>query len=258
MKLDGKTALVTGGAVRIGRAICEALADRGCNLVIHYHHSGNEAKKFAAQLKAKGLKTFLVSGNLSSDSGCRAVISAAVKKAGRLDVLINNAAVFHKDGLMSVTSGKFMREMEINFLAPMLLTREFSQRIMKETKREKKDVSGKVVNLLDRRITGSESDCLPYLLSKKMLAEFTKSSALQLAPYITVNGVAPGAILAPPRHAGTGSRTRDFAGNIPLGRKCTPGDVADAVVFLLESDGITGQVVFVDGGQHLLGNVQND
>jgi len=261
MNLKGKTALVTGGAVRIGRAICEVLAGRGCNVVIHYNKSLNEATDLALELEAGGVDAVTVRGDLSSPAGCSRIISDAVRKAGRLDILINNAAVFHKDSLMSSTKKKIVQELDVNFLAPAMLIKEFSGRIL-AGRGMTPGVKGKIVNLLDRRISGSETGCLPYLISKKMLAELTRESAIELAPYITVNGVAPGAVLAPGLKSGTGTRlrrnrnaVRDMAGVIPLEKRCTPRDVAHAVVFLLESDGITGQVIFVDGGQHLLGNV---
>ena len=191
------------------------------------------------------------------------MLSDAARKAGNIDALINNAAVFHKDGLMAVTERKFMAELRVNFMAPAVLMREFARIVIDRSQKTGGAPSGKVVNLLDRRIAGAEAGCLPYLLSKKMLAEFTRSSALELAPYVTVNGVAPGAILPPPVKKGPGKPgkgrgvtaiTRDLAGTIPLKRKCSVNDVAEAVIFLLESDGITGQVIYVDGGQHLLGS----
>jgi NAD(P)-dependent dehydrogenase (short-subunit alcohol dehydrogenase family) len=107
-----------------------------------------------------------------------------------------------------------------------------------------------VVNLLDHRIVGVPTDCVPYLLSKKMLAEFTRMAALELATSITVNGVAPGPVLAVDKRRNLAAREK--AGDIPLARRPTPEDVAAAVVFLLESDSITGQTIFVDGGRHLI------
>jgi NAD(P)-dependent dehydrogenase (short-subunit alcohol dehydrogenase family) len=265
MKLIGKTALVTGGAVRIGRAICEALAGCGCNVVIHFNPSGDEALKLVSALKRKSIKAIAVQGDLSSENGCLSLMEKAWDSAGSIDILVNNAAVFHKDGLDSATVESFMGEFNVNFVAPMVLTRAFHHRISRAGARSRSGgdreggLHGKIVNLLDRRITGSESGCVAYVLSKKMLAEFTRIAALDLAPYVTVNGVAPGAVLAPaaPRGGGSGAdRTRDLAGKIPMARRCTADDVASAVMFLLESDGITGQVIYVDGGQHLLGGIE--
>lgn len=249
MNLQSSTALVTGGAVRIGRAICQVLSASGCGVVVHYNRSRTEAEKLVDGLQRAGRRAFAVKGTLFSQENCERVIDQAWEKAGRIDVLVNNAAVFHKDTLMSATEEKVMEELKVNFLAPMMLTRAFALRACGADNGP--GIKGKVVNLLDRRIAGNETDCVSYLLSKKMLAEFTRNAALELAPSITVNGVAPGAILPP---SGRGAdRVRDLAGKVPLQRQCTPDEVAAAVAFLLESDAITGQTVFVDGGQHLVG-----
>jgi len=262
LNLSGKTALVTGGAVRIGRAICEELASKGCNIVIHYNHSVDDAKLLATKIKSENVNSWLVKGDLSAETGCKGILKDAERKAGRIHILVNNAAVFHKDGLMSSTDRKLKAEIEVNLLAPMMLMKEFARMVLHDCKGEGDAVAGKVINLLDRRIAGAEVGCLPYLLSKKMLAELTRSAALELAPYITVNGVAPGAILPPPVHdertvggKGAKDRVRDLAGKIPMKFRCSTGDVAKAVVFMLESDALTGQVIFVDGGQHLVGTV---
>jgi NAD(P)-dependent dehydrogenase (short-subunit alcohol dehydrogenase family) len=217
------------------------LAERRCNIVIHYRDSGRAATTLAAALRKRGVRAQTVQGDLATEKGCEAVLAQALKAAGCLDVLVNNAAVFHKDRLASATSEKLLRELQVNLMAPMALIRAFA----------KTRGRGKVVNLLDRRIAAHDLECLPYLLSKKALAELTLTAALELAPAISVNAVAPGAVLPPP---GRGAAyIRDLAGRVPLRRKVTPADVASAVIFLLESDAITGQVVFVDGGQHLLG-----
>lgn len=259
MELKGRTALVTGGALRIGRSLCEALAARGCDVVIHCNHSEAEAKDLAAELRRK-VHAHVVRGHLGSQEECEAVFQKACKCAGEIEILVNNAAVFHKDSLMDLTEEKLRAEWDSNVAAPILLTQAFARRVLLTREMAAEDEAedgqegmpiGKVVNLLDRRLTSNEAGCLPYLLSKKMLAEFTRNAALELAPHITVNGVAPGAVLAPP---GEGTEyLRDWAGTIPLKRRCTAEDVAAAMIYLLESDGITGQVVFVDGGQHLLG-----
>jgi len=240
MNLKSSTALVTGGAVRIGRAIGEALADRGCNVVVHYNRSAAPAKLLCLDLARKGVRAFAVQGDLGTAAGCERVLREARRKAGMVNILINNASVFHKDTLSSMTEKKLLLELRINLVAPVVLTQAFARAT----------VNGRVVNLLDRRIAGNDPTCVPYLLSKKMLAEFTRSAALELAPRITVNGVAPGAILPPPGKEP--QRVRELAGQSPLKRQCTPEEVAAAVVFLLESDAITGQILFVDGGQNLL------
>lgn len=242
MKLRGKTALVTGGAVRIGKAICEALADEGCNVVIHCRRSLSSAQQLATSLKGRGVKAWVVCEALDSEADCRSLIADALKQAKQLDILINNAAVFHKNRLATVTERKLRLEFGVNLFVPICLTRFFAEQADR----------GAVINLLDRRILANDAECIPYSLSKKALAAFTQEAALALAPAFTVNAVAPGAVLPPP---GKGAEYLfDHAGRIPLKTRITPEDVAAGVVALLRLEGVTGQTIFVDGGQHLLGN----
>ncbi len=242
MSAKRPVALVTGGAVRIGRAIVEALARDGYGVVIHCNRSLKAATDLAAAIRRRRGAAWVVCGALDSEAACRAVMQSAHRLAGRVDVLVNNAAVFHKGGVDGVTEAALLDELKPNLIAPVLLTRLFAE----QTRR------GCVINLLDRRIASHDTTCIPYLLSKHALAEFTQAVALALAPRIRVNGVAPGAVLPPP---GRGAAyLHDRAGVVPLKRQVTPRDVADAVVMLTRLETVTGQIVFVDGGQHLLGN----
>ena len=240
MNLRGQTALVTGGAVRIGRAICEALAAAGVNVIVHYRHSSVEAEQLRAELEQRGVKAWTLAADLTSEAACRDLVERAAASAGRLDILINNAAVFHKDNLLATTEAKLFAEFWPNLFAPLLLMRAVAE----------KSSGGKIINLLDRRIAGFDTECVPYVLAKKALAELTQLAAKELAPRFTVNGVAPGAVLPPPGKGG--DYLRDLAGPVPLQKQVTPADVAAAVLALLQSDAITGQLLFVDGGQHLL------
>ncbi len=241
-KLHGKVAVVTGGAVRIGRAICESLAGAGCDVVVHYRGSAREAEEARGVCERHGVRAWSVQADLSAEAGCQRLIDEAHRQAGRVDILVNSAAVFHKDPLREVTGDKLLAEFWPNLFAPILLTRAFAARCAK----------GSIVNILDRRITSHDTTCAPYLLTKKALAEFTKLAALDLAPGITVNGVAPGPILPPP---GKGADyLREHAGPVPLDKTFTPQDIADAVVFLVGNENLTGQILYVDGGQHLMGS----
>jgi len=244
--LMGKRVLVTGGAVRIGRAICEALARRGCVVVVHYHASESEAVALVNALRGEGAVAFAVGGALEGEASCVKLIRDAAAAAGGLDVLVNNAAVFHKDGLMATTEAKLRDELEINAFAPVFLTRAFAG-LPRESAGA--PLLGKVINFLDQRVARVERGALPYLLSKKMLVDFTQIAALELAPAFTVNAVAPGPVLPPP---GKGpEHIRELAGAMPLRVELKPEDIAKAVIYLLESDAVTGQTIFVDGGQHL-------
>lgn len=254
MNLEGKTVLVTGGAVRIGRAICLALAGCGCRVGVHYDRSAPEARELVDAIGADGGTAYAVQGHLESKESCRQVIGSVWSAWGTLDLLVNNAAVFHKQEWLTAPMSDIERDIRTNFLVPMMLIREFAARL-----RGREDAGGRgggapprgrIVNLLDRRIVGIDPECVPYQISKKMLAELTGAAAVDLAPDVTVNAVAPGAVLPPPGHLG--GAVRDLAGPVPLDAPCTPEAVAEAVAFLLEADTITGQTLFVDGGRHLV------
>ncbi len=231
MKLTGKQALITGGAVRIGRAISDALNAEGAEVIVHFQTSEHEAQAFWPNI---------IQADLNDPAQCETLIERAAEEFGPIDILVNNAAVFHQTSLMNATHEAMMKELQPNLLAPLALIRGFAR----QTK------TGKVVNLLDRRVTAHDITCVPYLLSKKALEELTKLSAIGLAPGITVNAVAPGAVLPPPQDVDDPSW--EPAGTIPLKKRPTPEDVAEAVLYLLKSDSVTGQTLFVDGGQNLL------
>jgi NAD(P)-dependent dehydrogenase (short-subunit alcohol dehydrogenase family) len=241
-ELTGHVALVTGGAVRLGRAMVERLAAEGCGVVIHCHRSRREADQLAADLRARGTAAAVVQGSLTTQTACARIIRTARRAHGRLDILVNSAAVFNRQGLAEITAKSLRDEFWPNLFGPVLLTQAFAA----ATRR------GHVINILDRRIASHDATCIPYLLSKKALAAFTEVAALALAPRIRVNAVAPGPILPPP---GKGARyLREHAGRLPLGRAPAVDEVAEAVVALVCSRSTTGQILFVDGGQHLLGN----
>jgi NAD(P)-dependent dehydrogenase (short-subunit alcohol dehydrogenase family) len=230
MILNGKRALVTGGAVRIGRAITEALQAAGVEVVVHYHNSRAEAE---------ALSPFTVCADLGSPEECRKLVELAEP----IDILVNNASIFTKDALADATPERVLREFQTNLFAPMELTRVFAAQARSD---------GAVINLLDRRIRCNDSTCVPYSITKKGLWELTRLSALEFAPRIRVNAVAPGPVLPPP--GSTAESARELAGNIPLEALPTPEQIAEATLFLLQAGSVTGQVIYVDGGQHLLGN----
>jgi len=241
MNLKNKSVLITGAAVRIGRGLAEALAGRGCRLALHCNHSLAEAEALAGQLRSNGCRAIVIKCDLLKPRAGEILIKRAFQALGRLDVLVNNAAVFGKKSLATSTEKQIRETLELNLMAPVLMTRAFANIIGK----------GKIVNILDRRIAGVESGLAAYLLSKKALADFTKIAALELAPDIAVNGIAPGPVLIPAK-----SSEREKSGIIPLKRRPTIADVAEAMIFLLQNDSITGEIIFADGGQHLLGAQQ--
>ncbi len=239
MNLKNKTVLITGAAVRLGRGLAEALAGEGCRLVLHCNRSAAEAASLAARLRRAGTKVHLIRRDLLAPNSGEEMIREAQKAFGRLDILVNNAAVFRKASLSTSTEKQIRETLELNLMAPILLTRAFARIAGK----------GKIINILDRRVAGLEPGLAAYLVSKKALADFTRIAALELAPDIAVNGVAPGPVLVQPKGG-----EREKAGRIPLAKRPTPADVAGAVIFLLQNDAVTGEIIFVDGGQHLLGD----
>lgn len=242
MNLKGQSALVTGGAVRIGRAVCRALAGASARVAIHCRASRRDADALAAEIRSDGGAAAVIEGDLGSAGGAESIFRDAVAAVGPVDILVNNAAVFHKDSPDSLDAEKLAAEFSVNLFSPLLLMRALAAQ----------GRPGRVVNLLDRRIAGIDPSCLPYELTKKALAEATRSAALHWAPRITVNAVAPGPVLPPP---GEGEDyIRDKAGRIPMGRATTPEEIAAAVLFLLGSDMMTGQILFLDGGQSLIAN----
>jgi len=222
---------VTGGAVRIGRAITEALIAAGVDVIVHYKNSGDNAGT---------LSQTTIQADLNDPAQCETLIARAAEKFGTIDILINNAAVFYKTGLMESTYEKLLNELQPNLFAPLALMRGFARQM----------TAGKIINMLDRRITSHDTLCVPYMLGKKGLEELTKLAALEFAPEITVNAVAPGAVLPPPEQAN--DIAWEPAGKIPLEKRPTPADIAGAVIYLLKTDVITGQILYVDGGQNLL------
>jgi len=237
--LTGKTALITGAAKRIGRAIAIALAGEGADIVVHYRDSKAEAEKLAEELQGLGVKSWTVRADLGKSAEYEVLIERAINAAGSLDILVNNASIFPADRLEDITFENLVTNMEVNAWAPFVLSRDFARLAG----------HGKIINLHDTRVKGFDWNHISYIMSKHVLAVFTKMMALKYAPEITVNAVAPGLILPP-----TGkdeSYINNLVGTVPLKRHGNPEDIAKAVVFLAKSDFITGQVIYVDGGRHL-------
>ncbi len=237
---QGKTAVVTGAARRIGRAISNALGEAGSNVVVHDHQSlRGECENLCDEMDRFGVKTWIVTADFADPSDTASVIGRALKAAGNLDFLVNSAAVFQGDTLRDADFKNLMHHMQINAWAPLILSREFAR----------VTAGGKIINLLDTRISGYDWKHASYILSKHTLHILTKMTALEFAPGITVNAVAPGLILPPPGK--DMSYLEELAATVPLKRHGGPADIVDAVLFLLRNDFITGQVIYVDGGRHL-------
>lgn len=236
-----KVALITGGAKRIGRAMAFHLAKNGWNLAIHYN-SSKEAI-LALELELKGMypnqrfASFKV--DLGATETASELVANVVDKMGTVDLLINNASLFNSATLKSSRNDLIFQQTMVNYIAPFILMRDFAN----STKQ------GLIINLLDTRITKNNSDYLAYTLSKKALLELTKMAALELAPAIRVNGIAPGAVLPPE------DKDHTYLDQIALKTPMkTPSGllaILKSLDFILDNQDLTGQVIFCDGGDHL-------
>lgn len=237
--LSGKVALITGASRRLGRAISLRLAASGCSIVVHYRTSSADAVSLCEQIRSAGGKAEMVQGSLENYEDCRTLLEKSGSLFGSLHFLVNNASIYRQGGV-DASMTEFMDMARVNALIPLRLSREFAERADE----------GCIVNMLDARISGHDSTHLPYYLSKKLLSSITENLALIYAPRIRINAVAPGLIL-PPEGKGEDFLKR-LSLSVPLQRHGYAEDVAEAVHFLISSDFVTGQTVYVDGGQHLL------
>lgn len=242
-RLEERVALVTGGAKRLGRSLCVALAASGCHVIVHYRTSRDEAMALCEELGRKGVRADAVRGDLAEAGDAAQVFSQAARVAGPVDILINNASIFPEDHVLEFGEDRLFDCIRVNAYAPLVLSRAFAAQ-----KRP-----GVIVNLLDTRVQDYDHRHASYHLSKRMLMTLTSMLALELAPSIRVNAVAPGLILPP--EGQSEAYLKELAGTNPLGSYGGPEDIVEAVLFLIRSDFVTGQIIYVDGGRHLKGRV---
>lgn len=239
---DGMTALVTGGAQRIGKTLALRLGALGANVAVHYKGSGAQAYGVCSQLQAKGVQAVALQADLADPQQCRDLVASARKELGHaVDFLVNNASTFPAVRLPALEWDALADTLKVDAWAPFELTRAVHKQLRKR--------GGATVNLLDARIADHDLGHAGYFLAKRMLADITRMAAIELAPQMRVNGVAPGPIL-PPKD-GDASDLARWAKHLPLLRPPTPDDVADAVLYLLGARGVTGEIISVDGGRHL-------
>ncbi len=241
---DRGAALVTGGGKRIGRAICLELARAGFDVAIHHRGSGDAAKAVAEEVRALGRRAATVAADLSIEAEARGLVPAAVEALGPLSVLVNNASVFEDDRVGGLGRDTWDAHIETNLRAPIVLAEAFADQAPDGT-----PYGSVIVNLLDQRVLKPDPRFFSYALSRNGLWWATRTLAQALAPRIRVNGVGPGPTL-PSVH----QTPEDFAaeaGGTLLQRAGSVDAVASAVRWLVEADMVTGQMIAVDGGQHL-------
>ncbi|HSB33296.1 MAG TPA: SDR family oxidoreductase [Nitrospirota bacterium] len=239
--LEGKVALVTGASKRIGRALSIALAEEGVHIVAHDRKNLEaDTIRVCGEVKDCGANSWPVMADLEKPEEYETLVRRALQAAGSLDILINNASIFLPGTIMDIGFGDVMRHMHVNAWTPLVLSREFARLARR----------GTIVNILDTKIAGFDREHAAYILSKHMLSVVTRLCAVEFAPEITVNGIAPGLILPP--NGKDETYLDEKAKSLPLKRHGGPEDVTEAALYLLRSRFVTGQVIYVDGGRHLL------
>lgn len=236
-------ALVTGGGRRIGRAICLALGRAGHGVAVHHRSGADEAEALVDELRGLGVKAAAIEADLIEAGAPGRLVDQARAAVGPLTVLVNNASLFEDDRVGSLDADLFDRHLAANLKAPILLAEAFAAQV------EAPDGRACVVNLLDQRVLKPDPRFFSYALSKAGLWWATRTMAQALAPRVRVNGVGPGPTL-PSVH----QTQADFdaeAAAIPLERASSPEAIAEAVLYLTRADRVTGQMIAVDGGQHL-------
>lgn len=232
-----ETAIVTGGAKRLGAEIAIYLANSGYDIALHFNKSQKSAEQTKSAIERTGNECRLFKADLGEPGSCEHLVHEIFDWTNNCTLLINNASVFDRGGFLETNSELLEREIAINFMAPFLITRTFVQCTR----------SGLIINMLDSRIKSLDTGYYAYTLSKKILYEHTLMSALELAPSFRVNGICPGPVLPPSGH---GAGLPDLK-RIPLQRTGTVEEILKAVGYLIQNEYVTGECLFVDGGKKL-------
>ena len=237
-----RAALVTGGGRRIGRALSVALAQEGYAVAIHHHDSKNEAEALAIEITRAGGKAVTLAADLSDESAVAELLPRAMSVLGPIGCLVNNASIFENDTVATATRDSWERHLAVNLRAPFVLMQSFARHLPEKA-------GGVIVNLLDERVWNLTPSFISYSLSKAGLWTLTQTMALALAPRIRVNGIGPGPTLPSPRQSA--QQFLDRCRKMPLRRGTSPDEIAAALRFILAAPAMTGQMIALDGGEHL-------
>ena len=236
------TALVTGAAHRIGRALALSLAADGWLVGLHYHRSAQAAQDLAEEITRAGGQAFPIDADLASEDEVVTLIPRLISEIGPLGLLVNNASVFERDQAMTATRASWDQHMETNLRAPFVLSQGFAAQLPDGQ-------SGLIVNVIDQRVWNLTPDFTSYTISKAGLWACTQMMAMALAPHIRVNAIGPGPTL-PSKHQ-TDEQFARQCHAMPLQRGASLGEMSAALRFILASPSMTGQMIALDGGQHL-------
>jgi NAD(P)-dependent dehydrogenase (short-subunit alcohol dehydrogenase family) len=243
MELRGKVALITGSGVRLGRAIAKALAKEGCDLAMHYNRSAVEAESLREELIVFGGRYELFQADLSSPEQINNLVASIDVKFPHLDILVNNAGIYPKGKGLETDKETLLQVFSVNLFAQILLIKAFANQLPETA-------DGKIVNISDSKIFRHGTDHFAYRLTKSAINEMTMQFALELAPRITVNAVAPGIMMSLAGLEGMDMQPV-VERRVPLKRIGSPEMIAENVVHLLKQDFITGQIIRVDGGENI-------
>ena len=243
-----KVALVTGGARRLGRAIAVKLAAEGWDVAVHCHKSTAEAETVAAEIRKLGRRAAVVQADLGREAEVEALIPQVSNALGPITCLVNNASVFEMDKVDTATRESWDKHIETTLRAPVVLSQAFARQLPEGS-------DGNIVNLLDQRVWKLTPYFLSYTVAKMGLWTLTRTLALALAPRIRVNGIGPGPTLPSPRQSDEQFKAQTAA--MPLGHGASAEEIAAGVIYILSSPSMTGQMIALDGGEHLGWQVPN-
>ncbi len=237
-----RNALITGAAKRIGRAMALDLAANGWAVAVHYNKSEAAALEVCEEIAKRDGRAAPVKADLTREEECADLVAHAVTAVGPLNCLINNASIFEKDSPQTATRESWEAHMQINLRAPFVLIQKFAEQVSESG-------PANVINVIDQRVWNLTGAFTSYTVSKAALWTLTRTLALALAPRIRVNGVGPGPTLPSVRQTEEQFRRQWQA--VPLARQVDPQEICDAVRFILDAPAMTGQMIALDGGQHL-------
>ena len=232
--------LITGGAKRIGAGMAHYFVARGYDIALHYNHSADEARQLQSELIKTGAACHIFKYDMADVSGMHHFMAALLDALPNCNALINNASVFERMEFLETDEALFDRQMDINFKAPFFLSQAFARRVGK----------GGIINMIDSDVTKNGISHFAYMLSKKTLADFTLLAARALGPGIRVNAVCPGCIL--PSGQNDASYEEKLRQLIPLQSHASVDEVAETAYWLLQQQHITGQLIYIDGGKHVI------
>jgi NAD(P)-dependent dehydrogenase (short-subunit alcohol dehydrogenase family) len=242
MTTSPPVAIVTGGARRIGRAIVEDLAAHGWAVAIHYNHSGNEAEELAAKLTKSFGKAAVVDAELDDLDAVLNIVPRVIERLGKPSLLVNNASIYEGDDIGALNPQLWQRQMTINLTAPVFLAEAFAKAVPES-------VEGNIVNVIDQRVLKPTPRYFSYQLSKQALWHATESLAQALAPRVRVNAIAPGPVIRNEKQ--TDAEWQRQIAAVPLERNAELAEFGRTIRYFVENRSITGQMICLDGGQHL-------